>query len=138
MTLATVDLSLFKSGRDHGFVKLVGHGISNAAISQSFGWSKSFFQLRPSQVQNEDLRDAREHFDQGSPNDYQYPTRWPPERELPGFRGFMEAFFEVLEGVAADLMAALELAFGLPQGVFVDLITHPRELLKLNKSKWGT
>ena len=54
MTLATVDLSLFKSGRDtdrqqfasqllsglsqHGFVKLVGHGISNSAISQSFGW----------------------------------------------------------------------------------------------------
>ena len=36
----------------------------------------------------------------------------------------MEAFFEVLEGVAADLMAALELAFGLPQGVFIDLITH--------------
>ena len=36
----------------------------------------------------------------------------------------MEAFFEFLEGVAADLMAALELAFGLPQGVFVDLITH--------------
>ena len=54
MTLATVDLSLFKSGRDvdrqqfasqllsglsqHGFVKLVGHGISNSVISQSFGW----------------------------------------------------------------------------------------------------
>lgn len=36
----------------------------------------------------------------------------------------MEAFFEVLEEVAADLMAALELAFGLPQGGFVDLITH--------------
>lgn len=36
----------------------------------------------------------------------------------------MEALFEVLEGVAADLMAALELAFGLPQGVFIDRITH--------------
>ena len=36
----------------------------------------------------------------------------------------MEAFFEDLEGVAADLMAALELAFGLPRGAFVDLITH--------------
>lgn len=35
----------------------------------------------------------------------------------------MENFFEVLEGIAADIMAALELAFGLPHGVFVDLIT---------------
>lgn len=36
----------------------------------------------------------------------------------------MEEFFELLQGVAADLMAALELAFGLPQGAFVDLMTH--------------
>ena len=36
----------------------------------------------------------------------------------------MERFFGVLEGVAADLMAALELAFDLPHGTFVDLITH--------------
>lgn len=36
----------------------------------------------------------------------------------------MEGSFEKLEGVAADLMAALELAFGLPHGAFVDLITH--------------
>lgn len=54
MTLTTLDLSLFKNGRvadrqqfasqllsglsQHGFVKLVGHGISDSAISQSFGW----------------------------------------------------------------------------------------------------
>ena len=36
----------------------------------------------------------------------------------------MEEFFKVLEGVAADIMAALELAFDLPRGAFVDMITH--------------
>lgn len=36
----------------------------------------------------------------------------------------MEGSFEILEGVAADLMAALELAFDLPHGAFIDLITH--------------
>lgn len=36
----------------------------------------------------------------------------------------MEESFDILEGVAAELMAALEIAFGLPHGAFVDLITH--------------
>ena len=36
----------------------------------------------------------------------------------------MEESFELLEGVAADLMVALELAFGLPPGAFADMMTH--------------
>lgn len=54
MTSTTLDLSLFKNDCDadrqnfasqllsglsqHGFVKLVGHGISDSAVSKSFDW----------------------------------------------------------------------------------------------------
>ena len=43
---------------------------------------------------------------------------------MPGFKEFMQESFEALEGVAADLMEALELAFDLPAGTFTDLMTH--------------
>ena len=36
----------------------------------------------------------------------------------------MEESFELLEGVAADLMVALELAFALPPGAFTEMMTH--------------
>ncbi|KAL8873407.1 MAG: hypothetical protein Q9198_007029 [Flavoplaca austrocitrina] len=61
MALATLDLSLFTSGRHdtqeafaadlrreltrHGFVKIVGHGLSNGDINQVFAWNKKFSQL---------------------------------------------------------------------------------------------
>ena len=54
MALTTLDLSLFNDGGDadrqkfasqllsglsqHGFVKLVGHGISDSAVSKLFEW----------------------------------------------------------------------------------------------------
>ncbi|KAL8786523.1 MAG: hypothetical protein Q9213_002750 [Squamulea squamosa] len=61
MALATLDLSLFIHGRHdtreafaadlrkelsrHGFVKIVGHGLSSEDIGQVFEWNKRFFQL---------------------------------------------------------------------------------------------
>ncbi|KAL8726063.1 MAG: hypothetical protein Q9166_006942 [cf. Caloplaca sp. 2 TL-2023] len=71
----------------------------------------------------EDLRDAREHFDQGASIDRRFPTRWPDEAVLPGFKQFMEVAFEQLEKVAAQIMAALEVAMELPAGAFLDAIT---------------
>ncbi|MCJ1281401.1 hypothetical protein MMC26_000720 [Xylographa opegraphella] len=72
----------------------------------------------------EDLKDAREHFDIGSTADLQYPNKWPDEKELPGFRHQIEAAFEALEAVSAHIMKALEVAFGLPKGAFLDKMTH--------------
>jgi len=66
----------------------------------------------------------KEHFDQGSRSDTEYPTRWPDEGVLPGFRGFMEDAFETMEGVATQIMAALELACELPPGTFLEKTTH--------------
>lgn len=66
----------------------------------------------------------QEHFDQGAKTDSEYPTRWPDEGVLPGFREFMENAFEMMEGVAFQLLLALELAFQLPRGALVERITH--------------
>lgn len=68
----------------------------------------------------------QEHFDQGAKSDSEYPTRWPNESVLPGFRDFMENAFETMEGVAFQIMLALELAFQLPRGAFVNKFTHER------------
>ncbi len=66
----------------------------------------------------------QEHFDQGAVTDVEFPNRWPNERALPGFRRYMEDAFSILEGVSATIMEALEVAFGLPSGAFLERITH--------------
>ncbi|KAL9020094.1 MAG: hypothetical protein Q9180_008657, partial [Flavoplaca navasiana] len=187
MALATLDLSLYTTGRHdtqeafaadlrrelvrHGFVKIVGHGLSDEDINQVFAWNKIFFQLdyedkaviaHPggsdpqrgwSAVGKENaaslyrtgflkarmasaLKDSRmeycdnvveqEHFDQGSTKDLKYPNRWPHEHVLPGFREFMESWYDKMEAVAGHLMAALEQAFGLPPGALLDRMTHEK------------
>ncbi|KAI4279899.1 MAG: hypothetical protein L6R38_004885 [Xanthoria sp. 2 TBL-2021] len=72
------------------------------------------------------LKDSREHFDQGSAMDLRYPNRWPQEGILPGFREFMESWYEKMEEVAVRLMEALEYAFQLPPGSFLDKMTHDK------------
>ena len=37
----------------------------------------------------------KESFDSGNPEDVEQPNIWPSEELLPGFREFMDAFFEV-------------------------------------------
>ena len=89
---------------------------------------------------SEDLKDARvskprrscsadeltneEHFDTGSKSDLQYANKWPDEKILPGFRARMETVFGTLEGISASIMEALEMAFKLPRGAFLDRMTH--------------
>ncbi|KAK3172572.1 hypothetical protein OEA41_005896 [Lepraria neglecta] len=72
----------------------------------------------------EDLRDAREHFDQGPKNDLQYLNKWPDESVLPGFREHLEDAFEGLEQISARIMEALEVALNLPSGALLDRMTH--------------
>ena len=36
----------------------------------------------------------KESFDYGNPEDDTQPNIWPPEELLPGFRNFMETFFQ--------------------------------------------
>ncbi|KAL8897653.1 MAG: hypothetical protein Q9207_007103 [Kuettlingeria erythrocarpa] len=177
MALSSLDLSLFLTGNNdtrktfaadlrseltqHGFVKIVGHGLSGQDIKEVFQWNKRFFQLKLndkadiahpggsdpqrgwSAVGKENaaslyrtgflgakmantLKDSREHFDQGSAKDPSYPNKWPNEALLPGFRQFMESWYEKMEQVATELMEALEYAFHLPRGSFLDKMTHEK------------
>ncbi|MCJ1434192.1 hypothetical protein MMC27_003559 [Xylographa pallens] len=68
------------------------------------------------------LTDAREHFDCGSPNDVEYSSRWP--QSLPGFQPAMESFYHLMEHRTADLLAALEEAFGAAPGTFNNKVTR--------------
>ncbi|KAL9125937.1 MAG: hypothetical protein Q9217_004932 [Psora testacea] len=143
---------------EHGFVKIVGHGIEEIQVSKIFEWNKAFFKLKGgdkaviahpggSEPQRgwsavgaenssklyrkgllkshitDELKDAREHFDQGPKNDLQYPNRWPQEIILPDFRDFMEGAFKTMEIVASQIMEALEVGFQLPPGAFTSRIT---------------
>jgi isopenicillin N synthase-like dioxygenase len=54
------------------------------------------------------------HFDHGPPKDTEFPNRWPDERELHGFRNFMEQFFEEFETFGFHLLQVLEIALQIP------------------------
>ncbi|KAF2420705.1 Clavaminate synthase-like protein [Tothia fuscella] len=75
---------------------------------------------------DEKLSDAREHWDQGSANDLDFPNRWPGQKLIPEFRPTMENAFEQLEKVCHSIMSALEEAYQLPQGVFCKRMTHEK------------
>lgn len=66
----------------------------------------------------EDLKDAREHFDFGTPEDTMFESRWPDEASLPGFRAHLEEFFRICEKLSLEIMQALEEAMGIPEGTF--------------------
>ncbi|KAL8786522.1 MAG: hypothetical protein Q9213_002749 [Squamulea squamosa] len=68
----------------------------------------------------------QEHFDQGSTKDLTYQNRWPQEHILPGFREFMESWYEKMAEIAGHLMEALEHAFVLPPGAFLGRMTHEK------------
>ncbi|KAF2177279.1 Clavaminate synthase-like protein [Zopfia rhizophila CBS 207.26] len=71
---------------------------------------------------SEDLTDAREHFDCGSPNDMEHRNRWPTN--LPGFQSEMESFYILMEQCAADILSALEEGLGTAPSTFNSMITH--------------
>ncbi len=60
----------------------------------------------------------------GAKQDPEYRNRWPDDAVLPGFRLAMEGAFEAFERVSETIMKALELAFGLPSGAFLDMMTR--------------
>ncbi|KAJ6103991.1 gibberellin 20-oxidase [Penicillium sp. IBT 18751x] len=64
-----------------------------------------------------DLTDAREHFDAGSPSDTKWPSRWPSEAVIPGFKAFMEDFYVRSHQAALLILQALEMGLDLPAGV---------------------
>ncbi|KAF2834044.1 Clavaminate synthase-like protein [Ophiobolus disseminans] len=156
--------------KEHGFAKVVNHGLDDAWVAKLHYWNQRFFNL-PDAVKDDiahvpgpdpqrgfsrlgaertaklhaagtgvtrgeddrvDRLDAREHFDQGSPQDYEYPNRWPAEAELAGFREFMEAHYVKSQQVSCMLLNALELSLGLPASALSSRCLGGASELRLN------
>lgn len=66
------------------------------------------------------------------PHDIEYPNKWPTEDELPGFRSWMEAYYEKSHKVALEILGALELAMDLPRGSFVNLCGGCKGEMRMN------
>ncbi|KAJ5837024.1 gibberellin 20-oxidase [Penicillium robsamsonii] len=79
-----------------------------------------------------DLTDAREHFDTGSPHDTRWPSRWPGEVVVPGFKAFLEDFYVRSHQAALLILEALEMGLNLPAGVLKSRCGGCASELRLN------
>jgi len=62
----------------------------------------------------------------------QYQNKWPSPDDLPGFQPWLESYFDRSQAITLELMAALELGLGIPQGSFVSLCQGHASELRLN------
>ena len=62
----------------------------------------------------------KETYDQGSPNDTLYFNIWVPERDVPGFRKFMESFYQEFQAMHMRILSVLEQIMELPRGTLED------------------
>ncbi|KAG8527824.1 uncharacterized protein KY384_007978 [Bacidia gigantensis] len=80
-----------------------------------------------------DFLDEREHFDCGPVDDNQFPNRWPDQRDLPGFRDFMERYYHQAQMVSLQIMRACEIGLELPEGLLVNKCIPAASELRLNR-----
>nr|QIW91883.1 OXY4 [Phialomyces arenicola] len=85
-----------------------------------------------SKMAHKDLQDAKEHFDTGPAQDMQFQNKWPDKEMLPGFRTWMESYFDRSQAITLELMEALEIAMHLPKGAFVRKCLGHASELRLN------
>ena len=61
-----------------------------------------------------------------------FPNQWPGETDLPGFRSFLESYFDLLQEASLQIMQALEIGLQLPPGSFTNMCTQNASELRLN------
>ncbi|KAI9860488.1 MAG: hypothetical protein M1813_006147 [Trichoglossum hirsutum] len=76
------------------------------------------------------IPDFKESYESGNVNDEMQPNIWLPEETLPGFRGFMEAFFGDCAPLIHSILHALSLSLNLPPSVDLPS-THAHSLFQL-------
>lgn len=77
------------------------------------------------------VEDAKESFDVGPQEDPLFPNIWPDEQDLPGFRDFMNSYFQQCHDVHMGILRSLESALGLSDGRFVSLCCRNETELRL-------
>ncbi|PYH90751.1 Clavaminate synthase-like protein [Aspergillus ellipticus CBS 707.79] len=100
-----------------------GVGMENTSIHGNLG-KKGGKVLPP-------LVDMKECFDQGSATDELYDNIWLPESDLPGFRNFMESYFEEGFQCQSRILAAVALGLELPPTTFEHLHNKQQNELRL-------
>ncbi|RDW69675.1 clavaminate synthase-like protein [Coleophoma cylindrospora] len=80
----------------------------------------------------EGRQDAKEHFDIGPSGDTEFPNKWPNDKLIPGFRPWIESYFDRSQQITLELMEALEIAMQLPKGAFVEKCQGHASELRLN------
>ncbi|KAG8526827.1 uncharacterized protein KY384_008256 [Bacidia gigantensis] len=81
----------------------------------------------------QDLEDFKEHFDFACNGDNEFPSQWPIESSIPGFRKFMEEDFLVTcQDVARDVLTCLEMGLALPKGVFTNCMKDRVDELRIS------
>lgn len=58
--------------------------------------------------------------------------RWPDEAVIPGFREFIEKYFNTCERISIQLMEALEIGLSIAPGTFTEKFAHTASELRLN------
>ncbi|CEI67631.1 unnamed protein product [Fusarium venenatum] len=89
---------------------------------------------------NSEIQDNKETFDLGSPDDSEFPNRWPSECQIPQFRAIVEQHYEALEQVQLQVLAAFALGLGLKRNFFSCLHEkshHEMRLLHYPSTKVG-
>ncbi|GCB25946.1 flavonol synthase/flavanone 3-hydroxylase [Aspergillus awamori] len=73
--------------------------------------------------EHKEVFDVKESFDIGNPDDPLYGNIWPDESDVPGFRSFMEIFYELLHVAHLNILKALEMALSTKDQPF-EVIKH--------------
>ncbi|KAE8332533.1 hypothetical protein BDV39DRAFT_216634 [Aspergillus sergii] len=88
--------------------------VGQESISSISGYEKGLPQGRF-------VRDIKETVDFGSPRDELVDNIWVPEEKLPGFRKFIEDFYETCFKLELEILAALARALGVDENHMVSL-----------------
>ncbi|OCL14082.1 Clavaminate synthase-like protein [Glonium stellatum] len=82
-------------------------GLGQEKVSQNVFDEEQLSKLRA-------VPDVKESYESGNPTDDSQPNIWLPEDKLPGFRAFMESFFEDCATLIHHLLHTLSLALRVP------------------------
>ena len=68
----------------------------------------------------------------GPADDMMYPNRWLPENDLPGFRVFMEEFYQQCHSIHRLILEAIATSLKVPQTTFSSICNNNTSELRLN------
>ncbi|EPE34347.1 Clavaminate synthase-like protein [Glarea lozoyensis ATCC 20868] len=74
----------------------------------------------------------RESFDQGAADDELFPNRWIDEDDLPGFRKFMENYYEMCYNFHTQLLRAISTGLSLPEDLLLSRHQTDTSELRMN------